>query len=405
VSSERQAPIRVLHVITRMIVGGAQEYALLSVEGLDRLPAFDVSLASGIDRGAEGDLVSQTRPRVDLIVIPELCRNINPVSDAIAIWKLQSLMRKRRYHVVQTHTAKAGVLGRLAARLARTPIVIHTLHGVVFNEQQSWLVNRTWWAIQKVCAPLTDHFVTVSNVVGQKAVDAGIAAADKLSTIYNGMELDWFLDARVDTAAVRRQLGIPDAAPVVGKIARMAQVKNHDLLLDAAPRIIAQHPGVRFLLVGDGPLLEHLRARVDAMGMREHVVFTGLVARERIPQMLAVMDVLVHTALYEGMPRVFVQALAMGKPCVAFDADGTREVVIPEETGCLVQPGDTWGIAAAVNHLLADSERRERMGQAGRRFVDPTFRAETMVLQMAALYQSLVQRHADRIAAFDARHA
>src|SRR5215217_2175554 len=386
-SNQRQTPMRVLHVITRMIVGGAQEYALLAVEGLDRLPAYDVSLASGVDKGAEGDLVAQERQRVDLLIVPQLCRNINPFSDAIALWKLQSMMRKRRYHIVQTHTAKAGVLGRLAARLARTPIVIHTLHGVVFNEQQPWLVNRAWWSIQKVCAPLTDHFVTVSNVVGQKAVDAGIAAPDKISTVYNGMELDWFLDARVDTAAVRRQLRIPDAVPVVGKIARMAPVKHHDLLLDAAPRVIARHPEVRFLLVGDGPLLEDLQARVDAMGMREHFVFTGLVARERIPEMIAVMDVLVHTALYEGMPRVFVQALAMGKPCVAFDADGTREVIIPEETGSLVQPGDTLGIATAVNQLLSDPERRERMGQAGRCLVDPTFRAETMVQQMDSLYQ------------------
>jgi glycosyltransferase involved in cell wall biosynthesis len=141
------------------------------------------------------------------------------------------------------------------------------------------------------------------------------------------------------------------------------------------------------------------------MGIGEHVVFPGLVAREQIPEMLSVMDVLAHTALYEGLPRVLAQALAMGKPCVAFDADGAREVVVPGETGYLVRPGDVAGVAAAVNRLLEDPQLRARMGEAGRRRVDPAFRAETMVQHIDAVYQELMQRHANRLARVGAQPA
>jgi glycosyltransferase involved in cell wall biosynthesis len=333
VSDEQSSPIRVLHVITRMIVGGAQENTLLSVEGLNNLPTYDVALVSGVDRGPEGDLVARTRQTTDLVLIPELARNVNPIADAVALFKLYSLIKKGRYHIVHTHLAKAGVLGRIAAWLARTPIIVHGLHGLVFHEYQPWLVNRTWWAVQKIVGPITDHYISVSSVISQKAIEAGIASTDNLTTVYSGMELDWFLNADVDPETVRRQLGIPDNAPVVGKIARMVSIKNHDALFDAAPEIIARYPDVRFLLVGDGPLLGHLRSRAKQMGITEQVVFAGLVPRERIPEMLSVMDVLAHTALYEGLPRVLAQALAMGKPCVAYDADGAREVVVAGETG------------------------------------------------------------------------
>jgi glycosyltransferase involved in cell wall biosynthesis len=403
--AEQNAPIRVLHVITRMIIGGAQENTLLSVEGLDRLSRYDAALVSGVERGLEGDLLTRTRQTTDLILVPELRRNLNPIADAIALWKLYSLIKKGRYHIVHTHLAKAGVLGRVAAWLARTPIIVHGLHGLVFHEYQPWLVNRTWWAVQKVCKPITDHFISVSEVISQKAIDAGIASSDNLTTIYSGMELDWFLKANVNPMSIRRQLDIPENAPVIGKIARMVDIKNHDALLDAAPEIIARHPDARFLLVGDGPLLEHLRSRASQMGIGEHIIFTGVVPRERIPEMLAAMDVLAHTALYEGLPRVLAQALAMGKPCVAFDADGAREVVVPEETGYLVCPGDTAGIAAAVSRLLQDPKLRAQMGEAGRRRVDPAFRAETMVQHIDKVYQELLRRHADRLARIKAHPA
>jgi glycosyltransferase involved in cell wall biosynthesis len=398
-------PIRVLHIITRLIVGGAQENTLLSVEGLDRLAEYEVTLVTGVDNGPEGDLLGRARRTTRLVIVPELGRSINPLSDVVAFYKLYRVIRTGRYHIVHTHSSKAGVLGRLAAKLAGTPIVVHTLHSLVFHDYQPWLVNRLWWAVKMLCAPLTDHFISVSSVISQKAIAAGIGRPEKFTTIYSGMELDWFLDSKVDPAAVRREFGIPEGAPVVGKIARLFSLKGHDQLLDAAPEIVRRHPNVRFLLIGDGLLYEHLRSRAREAGILDNLVFAGLIPRERIPEMIAGMDVVVHTSLREGLARVLPQALAMGKPCVSFDLDGAPEVVIPGETGFLVKPGDVRELADAISELLANPQLRTRMGEAGRHRVDPAFRAETMVEQIASVYQSLLSRYAGRLSRFDRRQA
>ncbi len=398
-------PIRVLHIITRMIVGGAQENTLLSVEGLDQLPEYEVTLASGVDNGPEGELLTRARETTRLVVVPELGRNINPWADVTAFWKLYRLIKQGRYHIVHTHSSKAGVLGRLAAKLAGTPFIVHTLHSLVFHEYQPWLVNRTWRVIKKLCAPLTDHFISVSSIISDKAIAARIARPEKFCTIYSGMELDWFLKAEVDAQAIRREFGIPADAPVVGKIARLFPLKGHDQLMDAAPEIVRRHPNVRFFLIGDGILQEHLRERARAAGILDNFVFAGLIDRERIPEMLAAMDVVVHTSLREGLARVLPQALAMGKPCVSFDIDGAPEVVIPDQTGYLVKPNDSVGLADCIARLLDDPQLRAQMGAAGRRHVDPAFRAETMVRQIAEVYAMLLARYPERLARFDRQHA
>ena len=396
--------MRVLHVITRMIVGGAQENTLLTVQGLDRMPEYEVTLVSGIERGPEGSLLEQARQTVDLALIPELARSVNPAADLRALAKLYRFIRRGRYHVVHTHSSKAGVLGRLAAKLAGTPIIVHTLHSLVFHDYQPRAVNRTWWAIKKACAPLTDHYISVADAISSKAIAEGIAPPERFSTVYSGMELEWFLSFNGDRASIRRELGIPDQAPVVGKVARLFPLKGHEQLLDAAPRIAAAHPDVRFLLVGDGTLHDQIRARARAAGLEDQFVFTGLIPRERMPAMLAAMDVLVHTSLREGIARALPQALAMGLPCVSVDLDGAREVVVQGRTGYLVPPRDPVALADAVARLLSDEPLRARMGKSGRELVDPAFRAATMVDRIAALYQRLAEEKALALDRFDRDH-
>lgn len=387
-----------------MIVGGAQENTLLSVEGLDKMPEYEVTLVSGIDRGREGELLSRARENTHLLIIPEMGRSINPFSDLLSFWKLYRLIKKGRYHIVHTHASKAGVLGRVAAWLAGTPLIVHTLHSLVFHEYQPWIVNRTWWLVKKICAPMTDHFISVSSVISDKAIAAGIDKPEKFTTIYSGMELDWFLHAKFDSAKIREEFGIPKDAPVVGKIARLFPLKGHDQFMDAAPEIVRQIPNVRFFLIGDGILYEHLRARAEGYGILENFVFAGLIDRERIPEMISAMDVVVHTSLREGLARVLPQALAMGKPCVSFDIDGAPEVVIDDRTGYLVKPFDSTGLAAAVVKILEDPELRRKMGEEGKKLVDPAFRAETMVRQISDVYQMLVERYPNRIAKFNKKY-
>ena len=402
ITSVDSKPIRVLHIITRMIVGGAQENTLLSVIGLDAMPEYEVTLMSGIDKGREGELLSMAREKCRLIVVPEMGRSVNPFSDLVAFWKIYRLIREGRYHIVHTHSSKAGVLGRVAAWFAGTPIIVHTLHSLVFHDYQPWFINKSWRGIKKMCAPITDFFISVSEIIVQKAIKAGVDKPEKFRTIYSGMELDWFLNAKFDSQKVRHQFGIPEDAPVVGKIARLFPLKGHDQLMDAAPEIVKRVPNVRFFLIGDGILLERLQERARGYGILENFVFAGLIDRERIPEMISAMDVVVHTSLREGLARVLPQALAMGKPCVSFNIDGAPEVVINDKTGYLVEAYDNEGLAEGISRLLKDTDLRRQMGENGRRHVDPMFRSETMVSEIAEVYQMLLERCAKRIEKFEA---
>ncbi len=388
-----------------MIVGGAQENTLLTVIGLDAMPEYEVTLLSGIDKGREGELLSQARETTQLIVLPEMGRSINPFSDVVAFWKLYKVIRAGRYHIVHTHSSKAGVLGRLAAWLAGTPLIVHTLHSLVFHDYQPWIANRTWRIVKKICAKVTDYYISVSEVIVEKAIAAGIAKPEKFRTIYSGMELDWFLSAKFDTEKVKKEFGIPSDVPVVGKIARLFPLKGHDQLMDAAPEIVKRIPNVRFFLIGDGILLEHLQERARESGILENFVFAGLIDRERIPEMISAMDVVVHTSLREGLARVLPQSLAMGKPCVSFDIDGAREVVINDRTGYLVEAFDSAGLANGVARLLEDEQLRKQFGENGRRHVDPNFRAEKMVADISEVYQMLLNQHANRVLAFDRKNS
>ncbi len=379
------------------------ENTLLSVEGLDRLPEFHVAVVSGVDDGAEGDLLPRARRTTNLVVIPQLGRGMDPRADVVALVKIYRLIRARRYHIVHTHSAKAGVLGRLAAFAARTPIVVHSVHGLAFHQFQPRWVNLVLRLVERALVPLTHHYISVSRIVAEQSVAARIGTAADYSTVYSGMELDWFLEAHCDPAAVRKEFAISPDALVIGKIARMFDLKGHAELFDAAPAVVARFPDVRFLLVGDGALQDHLRRRARALGIEPNMVFAGLVDRERIPEMLSAMDVLVHTSLREGIARVLPQAMAMGKPCVSFALDGAPEVVIPGQTGELVAPGDTSGLAGALCRLLDDPALRARLGRGGRRLVDPMYRAETMVEKIAAVYHRLLVERSDAVRRFDAR--
>jgi glycosyltransferase involved in cell wall biosynthesis len=373
-------------------VGGAQENTLLTVEGLDRMPEYEVTLVAGVDKGPEGSLEERARRTTRLVVLPELGRAINPLSDLVALWKLYRLIRRGRYHIVHTHSSKAGVLGRVAARLAGAPIVVHTLHSLVFHDYQPWFVNRLLWTVKRLCAPLTDHYLSVSQRISEKAIASGIAPREKFTTVYSGMELDWFLQTPADSTTVRRQLRIPRDALVVGKIARLFPLKGHEQLLDAIPAVVRARPEVRFLLVGDGVLQEPLKARARELGVLDHLVFAGLVPRELIPSTISAMDLLVHTSLREGLARALPQAMAMGKPCISFALDGAPEVVVDGETGYLVRPGDTAALSAAILRLLEDGVLRRRLGEAGRRLVVDIFPAEKMVADTAAVYADLARQ-------------
>jgi glycosyltransferase involved in cell wall biosynthesis len=286
------------------------------------------------------------------------------------------LFRERRYDIVHTHSGKAGFVGRLAAKRAGVPVIVHTIHGPSFYRYQNPLGNWLFRWAEQVAAEWTTQFISVADAMTEQYRAAGITG--NYVTIHSGMNIDAFLRTE------------PTQNCVVGKVARLFRLKGHEYLFEAAPRIVAAVPNVRFLLVGDGIYRERFERRAERMGLRDRFEFAGLVRPEEIPAYIARMDVLVHLSLREGLPRTLPQALACGRPVVAFDVDGAREVCIDGETGFLVRAGDSAGLAAAVIRLLRDRELATRLGNRGRKLVQEEFSEELMVRRIEQLYRRLV---------------
>jgi UDP-GlcNAc:undecaprenyl-phosphate GlcNAc-1-phosphate transferase len=383
------APIRVVHIITRLILGGAQENTLYTTLGQHADPRFDVTLLCGIDEAGEGNLYEPAvRAGVNMVVLPSLLREIRPLTDVKAVFDVYRFLKRGGYTIVHTHSSKAGIIGRLAAWAAGVPVVIHTQHGLAF--QSEWR-NRIYVALERLCAPLTDVILSVSARLGESAIAEGIGRPDQHATIFSGIELDRFLSARerltVDEA--KRRAGIPADALVVGKIARLFELKGHEQFFAAAEHIARELPSVYFLLVGDGPLRAHLESEAARLGLQDRVVMVGRVAPELVPDYIQAMDVVVHTSLREGIARVLPQAGAVGKPVVTFDLDGAPEVIRDGVSGYLVAPVDTAAIAARVVELLRDPGRRQAFGEAGRLFAAEHFSVERMVERISDLYIQL----------------
>jgi glycosyltransferase involved in cell wall biosynthesis len=380
--------MKICHVITRLIVGGAQENTVSTCIGLRKL-GHEVDLVIGPQTGPEGSLYDQAKAAgVPIIVVEELQRAPNPLHDLGAGAALRRLFVRQRYDVVHTHSGKAGFIGRIAAKLARVPIIVHTIHGPSFYEYQNPIGNWVFRWAEQVAGECTTQFVSVADAMTEQYLAAGIGAPDRYVTIHSGMNIDAFLAVRRDDL-LRESLGISPGELVVGKIARLFRLKGHEFLFEAAPRIVAAVPNVKFLLVGDGIYRERFERLATSMNLRGYFMFAGLVQPNEIPRYVASMDLLVHLSLREGLPRALPQALACGKPVVAFDVDGAREVCVDGETGLLVRAGDVIGLANAVIRLLQDTDLANRMAAQGRNLVKERFSEERMVRQLGELYRRL----------------
>jgi len=376
-------------VITRLIVGGAQENTILTCEGLHE-HGHDVTLISGPTRGPEGSLLERVRAGgYRYIEIPELVRQINPWLDARAQRYLEINYRELKPDLVHTHSSKAGILGRLAARDARVPIVVHTIHGMSFNRTQPWLVRKAFAWLERRAARHTDAIVTVADAMIDQATSAGICPRENMTTVYSGMEVEAFTPTKYDRAAIRRSWGIGQEEIVVGTVARLFRRKGYEQLLPIMAMAARREPRLRFVWVGDGAQREQYETELDRLGLRERTTLTGLVTPERVAEVLAGFDILAHASQWEGLPRGVVQALLMQVPAVAWDLDGTPEVVLDGQTGRLIPWGDTAAFADALVALAADADLRRRLGTAGRRHCLDRFDWRRMVSELEKLYHRL----------------
>lgn len=381
--------MRVTHVITRLIVGGAQENTLASVLGLRRQPGLEVDLLAGPTAGPEGSLESRVAGEPGLFTrVPSLIRPVHPWFDWRAWRELKRVFCERRPDLVHTHSGKAGLLGRLAARAARVPLIVHSIHGPSFGPFQGRLANALLAAAERRAGRVTTHFVVVAQALARQYLAAGIGRPEQYTRIFSGFPLEPYLAARNDPD-VRTRLGLAPTDIVVGKIARLFRLKGHEDLLAVLPALVRACPRLKVLLVGDGEWRARFEWRARELGVAAQVVFTGLVPPEEVPRLVGVMDLLVHLSLREGLARALPQALAAGRPVVAYDCDGAGEVVVDGETGFLIRPGDRATLERRVLELASDPALRARCGECGRRRVREAFAEERMVAALHELYLRL----------------
>jgi len=377
-------PVRMLHVITRLIRGGADENTLYTVRGLDKR-RYVVDLAVG--EGSELEEIG-TIPDVGVHLVPELVREPHPWKDMVALIKLARMIRRGNYQIVHTHTAKAGFLGRLAAAIAGTPVIIHTVHGVTFHQHLPWAHRAFYLALERIAARFTDQFVAVGEDVKDIYLRSGIGTTAEYETIYSGMPLHEYLEAGAMPAAerdaLRAELGFEPHHRVIVMAARLEPRKGHGYLFHAVQRLRPDHPELRVLVVGEGPIRVQLETQCRALGIDDLVVFLG--HRHDLPRVFAAADISVLTSLWEGLPRVLVQSAAAGKPIVTFDVEGAWEVVRDGRNGFVVASQDVHAFAERLGLLLAERERSEEMGAAGREAVGSRWTVETMLDRLDDLY-------------------
>lgn len=380
------SPGSVLHVITRLDRGGSAENTILSCIGLAHR-GWAVTLAFGPTKDPTPMLGTLERlGTIPLVRVPDLVRAVRPISDLRASRTLRALVARGSYDVVHTHTSKAGLLGRRAARGLRCKVV-HTPHGHVFHGYFNPALTRVFVAAERRAARWCDRIVVLTDRGREDHLDAGVGRLEQFVTIPSGVPLASFLTGFPNRERSRSAWAIDEGASVAGCVARLVKVKGQEILLEAAARLAGRHPSLRILLAGDGEERGALEERARRDDLRGRVIFTGHLDDPR--PALAAMDLFVLPSHNEGQGRAAVEAMAAGLPVVASSVGGLPEVLDRGAAGMLVAPEDPDALASALDHLLTHPEEAHLLAEAGRRRAS-RYGIETMIDGLDALYRSLL---------------
>ena len=422
--------MKIVHIITRLILGGAQENTLITCRLLAER-GHDVTLITGPALGPEGQLFDQTKgQKYRTIVVDEMRRAIEPVKDAISYRKIKRLLGEIQPDIVHTHSAKAGIVGRFAAwslkgqwgprgegvpplrsagilparkkqqgqdALATMPIlrpaIVHGVHGLSFHRYQNPWVNRFYIAIERATGRRTDYFVSVADAMTEQNRAAGIGVNVPHVTAYSAIDEEKFVTPipETDRAAFRRKYDIPADAIVLVTVARLFMLKGHDYIIESAKELAKRFPNVIWLFVGDGNLMDAYKQQIRDLGLSDRFRFTGLMPPDQIPLVIQSSEILVHCSLREGLARTLPQAMLCGRPAISFDVDGAREVVNPN-TGRLVEPKNVSQLIEACAELIQDKALRERLGRTAQDSVKTKFAPDTMVDTIEDVYRQLINR-------------
>ena len=382
--------IKIVRIIARLNIGGPAINAVLLTEGLDK-DKFTTRLVTGKVDLHEGDMSYLAKEKnIDFVLIDELGRNLNIVRDLKAFWKIYKIIKNERPDIVHTHTAKAGALGRLAAFLAGVPIKVHTFHGHVFDGYFNSISTRVFIVIEKVLGMLTTKVITVSNsVANDVSMRYNIVPKEKVAVILLGFDLDRFFTADSRKGHLKQESNLSSDYLLVGMVGRLVPIKNHRMFIDAIKVLITNGMKVKALIVGDGQLRRELENYAEQIEIKNNVLFLGW--RKDLENIYPDLDVVCLTSLNEGTPVSLIEAMASGKPVVATDVGGVRDVVNEGKSGFLVPSGDVNRFADSLSELLKNDSMRSTMGVYARKSVMVKFTKERLVKDTEDLYENLLK--------------
>lgn len=384
--------IKVAHIITRLDRGGSSENVLLNSIYIDKTK-FDISVIFGLSKDPLSKLIEKTKNNnVKFIEVSSLRRNPNFFFDVSALVKLIKIIKKENFDIVHTHSSKAGLLSRWAAKLAGVKIIVHSPHGHIFYGYFGWFKTKLFILLERLSSLVTDKILTMTQRGKEEHIKYRIAKPDKFIPIYSGIEIEKFNNFQIDIAKRKEKLNIPLDVPVIGTVSRLEPIKGNRYFIMSLPDIVKVFPALRVLIVGDGSQRKKLEQDVKNLNLSGNVIFLGQF--QDIRSIVSIFNVFVLTSLNEGMGRCLLEAQALGIPVVATKVGGIPEVVRDGITGTLVPARNPKAASEAIINLLKNKPLRENMSKEAKKWIDKSFSAEAMVKKTSDLYQELIEKKA-----------
>jgi glycosyltransferase involved in cell wall biosynthesis len=377
--------IKVLHIHTLALISGSGINTFLTMAKIN-----SDRYVSELACASSGRLIELVKSQgLKVRPIRNFTRPISPLKDILAVFELVSLIKKERYVIVHTHNSKAGFIGRLAAKIAGVPVIVHTVHGFAFHPYEKFWRRKIFIFLERLATRWCDVMIVISEAMVNWAVKERIVTCDKIVKIYSGIEIDKFL-FQTNISAKRKAWGIKDDELVIGEVAKLWEGKGQDILLAAIPEIIREVSNLKVIFVGEGELEHRLKNIAYKLNIQDKIIFTGF--RADIPEITSVFDIACLPTLWEGMGRSVLEAMVSGKPVVASRVGGIVDLVQDGVTGILVEPGDYQALAKAIIRLLKDKGLRQKMGEEARKRVDERFSTEKMVAEIEKIYNELLKK-------------
>lgn len=381
--------IKVLHSITRLIIGGAQENTVLSAQLLDK-DKYEVDVICGAQLGREGSLLEESYQRnVFPKIFKNLVREINPIKDFIHLIEMIIFLKKNNYTIIHTHSSKAGFIHRIAAKIVNVPIIIHTVHGWSFHNEMSKLKRKVYVGLEKIAAKFSNKIITVTDLDIKKGLKEKIGREEQYKTIHSSIEVEKYEKPQRNLNEIREEFNIKPDDFVVGTVARLAEQKAPLDFMKIAYRVSPKIKNIKFLYVGDGHLRKDVEKYIRKNGLEKKVILAGL--RTDVPDMLAVMDIFILTSLWEGLPRVFSQAMAAKLPIIATKVAGAPEAIIDGKNGHMTTPGKPMEMIPYIEKLYKYSKKRELMGEFGYKIAHKHFSVYSMIKDIEDIYEIILK--------------